>query len=530
MRKAAGGGREGKGGGPKALLLVAALVLVAARLPALVEPLGMDQSLYVLIARELLQGKTLYTEIYDHKPPGFIYLYVPLSLLCGARGWAFALLDLVLALAQLVLVHRILFRSLGGRAAAWGAGLFVFLLVCPVWGGKIAFCQGEVFVNLLLLAVFAYASAAPRPGRRASFVLGLVAAALFLVKYVPVLLLVPALALTRAPEPGERLRQVGWGFVGFLAGTLPVAIHLAVTGAGAAYVETVLSFGPLYAAARVNDLLPSLTEKLFAFALPLVLGLYGLAAGGKDGRRGRLAAAAWLAGAVAMLLVQRKYFYYHFLVLVPPLALLGGAGARAVERMVARRGEGSRARWRLGLVIVLLFQGLVLAVRFYWANENVFRYRVLADRPLDFAEATAVSYGYRLLPTRILAERIRAWSKPGDELFVWGMNPLLYLEADRRPFWPTVSHQFLLTDEALSRSYGDHVARRRRFLAEFRERPPACFVCARQDRSVFDEQDSWEQLRRFPELLALLRRDFVLALRVRNAFLWVRRDRAPKTS
>jgi 4-amino-4-deoxy-L-arabinose transferase-like glycosyltransferase len=33
-----------------------------------------DESLYLLAARSVLDGHTLYTEIWDHKPPGIFYL------------------------------------------------------------------------------------------------------------------------------------------------------------------------------------------------------------------------------------------------------------------------------------------------------------------------------------------------------------------------------------------------------------------------------------------------------------------------
>src|SRR5215469_15470311 len=73
----------------------AMLVVVVRALPILSYPPGRDQSTYLLIGRSLLEGKQLYRDLWDNKPPGIFYLYAGISKLFGSALWGVALVDIL---------------------------------------------------------------------------------------------------------------------------------------------------------------------------------------------------------------------------------------------------------------------------------------------------------------------------------------------------------------------------------------------------------------------------------------------------
>src|SRR5262249_39284223 len=99
--------------------------LLLLRAPALVQPPGGDQSLYVYSGQRVLEGGVPYKATWDQKPPAIFYVYAALW-----RLWPH---PSVIALADFVvagLVAALLFvlgRRFGGTAAG-GLAACVFLL------------------------------------------------------------------------------------------------------------------------------------------------------------------------------------------------------------------------------------------------------------------------------------------------------------------------------------------------------------------------------------------------------------------
>jgi len=80
------------------------------------EPLERDITTYGVIAHEMLNGKALYSEMWDHKPPGIHITYAAAELIAGYGRNSIFLMNVTAALATLVAVY------LAGSAA--GAGQF----------------------------------------------------------------------------------------------------------------------------------------------------------------------------------------------------------------------------------------------------------------------------------------------------------------------------------------------------------------------------------------------------------------------
>src|SRR6516165_9393512 len=99
-------------------LSAAMLFAVIRALPILSYPPGRDQSTYLLIGQSLLEGKQLYRDLWDNKPPGIFCLYAGICKLFGGAVWGVALVDVIWLLVLSYCIFRFTERFLGPGAAA----------------------------------------------------------------------------------------------------------------------------------------------------------------------------------------------------------------------------------------------------------------------------------------------------------------------------------------------------------------------------------------------------------------------------
>ncbi|MGB7590156.1 MAG: hypothetical protein WBO19_02805 [Terriglobia bacterium] len=98
----------------RAFLAVAILFVVVRALPILSFPLGRDQGTYLTIGQGLLEGKQLYRDLWDNKPPGIFIVYAGIAKLFGRVMWSAAVVDILL----LLVISYLLFDSL---SLTWAA-------------------------------------------------------------------------------------------------------------------------------------------------------------------------------------------------------------------------------------------------------------------------------------------------------------------------------------------------------------------------------------------------------------------------
>ena len=68
---------------PAAALLGLCALIFSLRLHTYDEPLERDLTTYAVIAHEMLNGKNLYSELWDHKPPAIHVTYAAAELIAG---------------------------------------------------------------------------------------------------------------------------------------------------------------------------------------------------------------------------------------------------------------------------------------------------------------------------------------------------------------------------------------------------------------------------------------------------------------
>lgn len=323
-----------------ALLALAALVTLL-RLPALpYSVVDWDESVYLLMARSLLQGHAPYTAVWDHKPPGLYALFAAAQVAFGPTVTAIRWLGIVVVTATswLLLVY--------GRAAlgSWavGGGAAVLYALFSTRNGGLATNAEILFapwtVAALLLLARTGAPAALRLQRGTLFIAGLLLGCAVQIKTVAagellaalaVLLLVLPLSRARGQVvPGGRvLAAAAWLLLGAALPTLVAAASFAASGHWADYLYANVTANARYLRAAPPVTAGALAAALWGqvrsttalwLALPLALLVSWRArAGGPV-----LTLWLWLGGALLAVLAAGRLFPHYFLQLLPPLCLL----------------------------------------------------------------------------------------------------------------------------------------------------------------------------------------------------------------
>lgn len=483
-------------------LITLAIVLAILRLHYLDWPPNRDVTTYAVIAREVMEGKQLYTDVWDHKPPAVFVTFGLAQAVLGYGPATLYALNLIAGLAVLLAVFQAGAASgLGAWAGVWSAAFWLalsgdlslqmhdpnaeaFMNACAAWG----------FVLLL----------GSKPGasrQRAALAGALFAAATM---YKQVMITVPlalGLAHIASPPPGVARRSaVGDVLLIAAIGAGFWLVFLLVMSMGGRFQDLldVLFYSASYAvdrasaAARVGGtgLLGEIWDR-FGVILPLLLlGGAGMVAGLIRRQREWVLLAAYSVGAAAAIALPGRYYRHYFQLGLPPLIIACGWAAVTLG---PRLSGISRRVVPLGAAAALIYVG-VFQLRYYRASAE---------------ELLPGTYAEIYLAAQELGRELDSVLLPEESLYQWGSETGLYFFADRRPpaailAWPLIRGRLAtrLTSKALR---------------ELQERPPSIVVVA--DYVAASEPQhpvlewTYADYRPVPALSETLERHFTLYVR-----------------
>jgi hypothetical protein len=508
-------------------VLAIALGTAAVLLRALVSfEYGLDQGIYAVVSDAVLEGGAPYRDAWDFKTPGVFFVYALARGVAGSGMQAVRGLEAV-AFASLVAAFAILSRRFVGsvRPGLLGGALAV---TGHVWLGFWHTGQPESFGGPLLAWALVLATWEPRPdaarGGRVQWAAWAGAGAL----YAFAALLKPPLgggivvswaiaargAWESAPADG-RLRATLHPTLAFAAGALaPLAatgLYFSVHGALPDLADALFGFAPEYAAInyRTGNLLifwfRAIEFLLFRFSLLNVTGLMLFFALPRQGTRERrlafhvLGVTGFLVAGIAL---QGRFFAYHYGAALPLVALLAGQGLWKLTRLGRRRALG-----RLMLVVL--------------ANANGVNGPVeggLAQRLRAWDDGRRYN-----APRRRVATWIERHTAPGDAIYVWGFEPVLYDLAARRP-----ASRYVYNAPQRAAWYRERG--RAVLMEDLRRTPPEAILVQRGDvhpGTTGNPRDSSAALRTFPALSRLLAEGYAEAATIGDFKIHLREpDRA----
>jgi Dolichyl-phosphate-mannose-protein mannosyltransferase len=520
---------------------LAAVVILS--LPNLQYPIGRDQATYCVIAESLLKGRHLYRDLWDNKPPGIFYLYVPIVKLLGRATWLVGAVDLACVVAASVGTFYFCTRYLGPQAGALAAVLYA------CWHdrkGYINAAQPEVFLVLFVFAAFFLLACEGRGPMWRCFAAGLALGAAFWIKYnalafLPLVLFLPYLDTDRLDLPSPRLAlNIPWRtwfartavLLGWLAATVAgVLTCFQLSGAWPAMKQIQFEVLPRYGAMVVQR-----TPHYFLWALRQVnfnLGNWpeaGVALALLVAWRCRdlhRTAPVLIAALLGFLMTasQARFNAYTFETFFPFLAMLWAyvavqvfEGFRAISQSLTRRG------WTAARVgIWLVFINCVYFPLPAPTMRQVERYQGL-EKWWRNPEKSYGNYWWSLGIEHLGGEfqvvhYLKDHSEPGDQVYVWGTAPLIYFLSARECPSRFVSNLGLISDWTPP-------AWRVELVHNLQTKRPPFILVERRDAIPAvsgTTLDSQEYLVRYPALAHLLNKEYEPVKAFRNFIVYSRR-------
>ena len=408
---------------------------------SLIYPYGRDQATYSYVGRAVLAGKVPYKDAWDVKPPAIFYLYALADTILGKSQTSVRIFDMIWQAATAAIIALVGLTILGNRNLGFLCGALYILsyYVVNYWNTA----QPEGFSTLLLAsAVFILLRRKQRSRSFAFFSAGLLIACSSLLKYPLGLMIALPILLSFRQEGLKMATALPALAAGFLMPYLVTVLYFFSRSAlgDLIYSQFIYGYHHVTSGLQNDGALVSLTGSiidmskiLFAseYAIIFLLSVPAVILVLRKRKREELAVLFWFCIGLVHVLSQGKLFRYHFLPLLAPMSLMAVICLKCLSRQLKSRT--SRA---LTLLIVLLSISILrLPFRAYRTSfTNLFG---MASGKIDQME-----YFERLsprgrktnfcLPYDIdVADYLRSNTDSTDYVFIWGFEPLIYLESAR---------------------------------------------------------------------------------------------------
>lgn len=403
-----------------AVMIVLSALIAIDRFYAPDVPINVDPASYAVVSHELLDGKQLYKDIWDHKPPAPFLTYAAAEHAFGYSPQTLHVLNFFACLVVLWGVFLAAKHGPGGQISGLIAA-FLWAIASGSFGLEGRDPNTELLINVFVVFAF-YLIVANRKDGLSSYKSVIVGALLFCASlYKPVVaanVLFITLAFVLIAENRKRalynsLIISAAGFLGWLA----LFAYFFATGRGEIFYKSMIVFNSHYSGNIFANIVAPVFGKadlfvdviaplaVFAFAGTVCTFLY-------EKRLGILIAAYAISSWVALAAAGRFSVHYYQL-WVPPLVIASawGIGYFFISTKTAHKAIAYAAS--LTLTASLFFYQLPF-YRSIYAHEFVPQLAVLnaANKTVD---------------------TINSLLRDDETFYLWGNTPNLYLLTNRRP-------------------------------------------------------------------------------------------------
>jgi hypothetical protein len=514
---------------------------------------GRDQAIYALVAREMLDGRMPYRDAFDFKPPGVFVVYALARALFGASQSGIRIFEALTMLGSVWGMVRLSELHLGRRSVGFIAGALASLIHAQLDFWHTA--QPETFGGTLTIWGLVLATQAHRAaGLKASWrwvVTGVLFGCAGLMK--PPLAGVGALlplvaaghAVVLARRAGKTLPALGAVATPLVAtavgGVFPIALTLAwfaAKGALGDLHQVLFVFTPYYT--KISWEGQSLMimsyhgflEWLTAYSSALFGGMVLLAVFRPEKRAH--AALAVLFGCIAVhlagVIMQGKFFPYHYGATFPLTALAAALGFEGALAYALRRGRAVGAVvFAVGTTLIVAAKcpvpsfGEAFAIRSRLRLELLMSPPAPADKDVAWDSLASVA-DVNAHENRAVARYLAAHTQPGEPVFVWGFECIIYDLADR-----SLASRYIYN--VPQRAIWSREPMQAALMRELEQRPPAAIVVEHHDvfRMVTgSDADSARSLYDFPAFSELLYGGYAYATTIGDFDVYLRAAEPPQ--
>lgn len=403
-----------------------------------------DAWLFAYYGREMLDGRVLYAELWDNKPPGIFWLNALGSWLSGGALTGIWALCAVATCGAAAVVFAVAKRLYGWSTA--GIATVLAALYLNIWLYHVGCNRPNTFFVPTELAGFALYCLALTGARRprAALVaagvcggLGICLKQTALAMSAAVLLHTVYLCLLRQLVFREAVRRLVCFAVGWAAVVVLVTVAILLTADAKLAWYAVVGFNRLYFAPGVgSSLIPpffAMEDHIRALGLPVILALTTLVQpllrrfiGGTSERDDDPTGARpqgllfllwiWMLCGVYLALIGPHRRLPYFGIALPPLVMLSAHAVYLLLRS-GRRISGTQPAYHV--VVGVLWFGYMMIFPLHRqvveAGKQYFH---------QYVEKPDANY----LAT---VETVRRLTRPDETIFVFGYGPKLYWDADR---------------------------------------------------------------------------------------------------
>ena len=390
------------------------ILFLLLRIPSLFEPYWYgDEGIYLAIGQAIRHGFTLFLQIHDNKPPTLYYLAAFSQTVFGFR-----LLLLLMMIPTIYFFRKLANKLLSPRLAKLSTLLFLIITSIPVVEGNIA--NAEVFMLLpTVLAFFIFFTSQKNIPLILS---GLLLGFAFTIK-VPVAVEFAFLCLWILIFSKDKIKKLFVFVPAFMVPILLYLVYFAIKGAIGPFLFAALlqnfgylsswSTGTHQSSVASGGLLGRGAWLLIAWAFSFFLYF------GKRISKELLFVSAWFFAALFGALLSGRPYPHYLVEVLPPLCLF--------------LFFFSKAKYWVALMVVVFIHSL-FQYKFYFYPvfsyyQNFYSY-ALGIRKVDNYRQY---FGQEMNQIYQIADKIKATTKPTDQIYVWGDQSFIYPLSNRLP-------------------------------------------------------------------------------------------------
>ncbi len=511
-------------------------VLVLA--PSLVYPPGRDQGMFAYAARLVLGGAVPFRDFWDTKPPAIYYVYALSEILFGYSIHAIRWLDLFWQIATAMVLFMIARRLSECRVTAFIAGcVYIAAYASRGWWNT---AQPDDFLNLpLAVAVLLLM----RGLERQRFVLlsliqGVLVGVAFYFRYPMGLMLAVCMAVLlmgkgRNAATFQGLASMMGGFVICAGG---YALYLYLSGAWGEFLYTEFTWAREYgrlgaAPATVAGILHlgDIFSSHFSFVSIAIVALVGYALTVREGRCDRRVKliALWALVALLNLYMENKFYIYHFAPLAAPLAI--GASLALGPVFTRRMAPLARRAVVVALILAIAVPFLTVNRRYnlycaetYMDSERALLAGICSGKELRdyYMNVRFTSDDFSFPADLVVADYIRDHTRPGEPVFIWGCETLVYYLAGRQNASRFI-HNFPFRCGWTDPRFGSEL------LNSLIDTRPSYVLLVRNDPSWWATgtwDDSVKSLREYPEIERFIADNYSFDRRIEDFLIFRRKQ------
>ena len=403
---------------PLLILLGLSALIGLQRLYTLHEPLERDLTLYAVIGHELLEGRSLYSDLCENKPPAIFITYAAAEWLAGYGPAAIYLLGTIAAIITLLGIYWVGYSLSGSTGSGLWAALF-WTVICSDLCLQANQPNTEVFISACVIWAFALMlkSNYRHHWLWRYLIIGALLSIASLFKTVVISIAVGLggghLAFPPGHPPDRKLAfkqiavvvAVGVATWGLVCGYFTAVGHVKD------FYEIVFVYNRYYA----GNIIKNIVEGLYNYKEPLTLlvpfiyisCIWAVLKNPKELRRPWLLLLGFIIGSNIAVALPGKWYPHYYQYWLPVIAVTMAWNIEVVGSLVNRYSLQMRV---FAALIILLFT-VVYEIPNYTISPNQWELK---------------KSGGMFLESKELGEEIRQVLKPEESFYEWGAESGLY--------------------------------------------------------------------------------------------------------